>query len=100
MLQILSSCERVRHMRRSFTAKWDLHVIADPVVNRTEGVFGDGSLGLDSVDFMVSKEKKIVAASLMDCTVKLSDFLVEQVHIAGCSTLLLNEVWRHLWHRR
>lgn len=27
---------------------------------------------------------------------KLSDFLVEQVHVAGCSTLLLTEVWRHL----
>ena len=57
MVQILSSCERVRHMRRSFTARWDLHVIADPVVNRTEGVFGDGGLGLDSVDFMISKKK-------------------------------------------
>ena len=98
MVQILSSCERVRHMRRSFTARWDLHVIADPVVNRTEGVFGDGGLGLDSVDFMISK-KKIFAASLMDCTVKLSDFLVEQVHVARCSTLLLTEVWRHLRHR-
>ena len=97
MVQILSSCERVRHMRRSFTARWDLHVIADPVVNRTEGVFGDGGLGLDSVDFMISKKKKkIVAASLMDCTVKLSDFLDEQVHVARCSTLLLTEVWRHL----
>ena len=36
------------------------HVIADPVVNRTEGFFGDGGLGLN-------------------CTVKLSDLLVEQV---------------------
>ena len=44
-------------MRRSFTARWDLHVIADPVVNRTEGVFGDGGLGLDSVDFMISTKK-------------------------------------------
>ena len=84
-------------MVRSFTARWDLHVVADPVVNRTEGVFGDGGLRLDSVDFMISKRK--VAASLMDCTVKLSDFLVEQVHVDRCSTLLLTEVWRHLRHR-
>ena len=32
--------------------------MADRVVNRTEGVFGDGGLGLDSVDFMVSTKKK------------------------------------------
>ena len=81
-------------MRRSFTARWDLHVIADPVVNCTEGVFGDGGLcGFHDI------KKKNVAASLMDCTVKLSDFLVEQVHVARCSTLLLTEVWRHLRHR-
>ena len=73
MVQILSSCERVRHMQRSFIARWDLPVIADPVVYRTEGIFGDGGLGLN-------------------CTVKLSDLLVEQVHVAGCFTLLLTEV--------
>ena len=80
MMHILSSGERVRQMRRSFSAKWGPHVIADPVVNRTEGFFGDGGLGLN-------------------CTVKLSDLLVEQVHVARCSTLLLTEVWRHLRHR-
>ena len=66
MMHILSSGERVRQMRRSFNAKWGPHVIADPVVNRTEGFFGDGGLGLN-------------------CTVKLSDLLVEQVHVAGAS---------------
>ena len=30
---------------------------------------------------------------------RLSYFLVEQVHVVGCSTLLLTEVWRHLRHR-
>ena len=63
-MHILSSCERVRQMRGSFTAKWCPHVIADPVVNRTEGVFGDG-----------------IEPEVKDCTVKLSDFLVEEVHV-------------------
>ena len=56
-MRILSFGERVRQLRGSFTAKWCPHVMADPVVNRTEGVFGDGGLGLDSVDFMVTKKK-------------------------------------------
>ena len=57
-MHILSSGERVHQMRGSFTASWCPHVMADRVVNRTEGVFGDGGLGLDSVDLMVSKKKK------------------------------------------
>ena len=41
-----------------FTDRWCTHVMADRVVNRTKGVFGDGGFGLDSVNFMVSKKKK------------------------------------------
>ena len=44
--------------------------MADRVVNRTEGVFVDG-----------------LEPEVKECTVKLSYFLVEQVHVAGCSTL-------------
>ena len=62
-MHILSSDDRMRQMRGSFTASWCPHVMADRVVNRTEGVFGDGSLGLDSVDLMVSKKKKTLRYS-------------------------------------
>ena len=63
-MHILSSGERVRQMRGSFTAGWCPHVMADRVVNRTEGVFGDGGLGLDSVDFMVSKKNRCVTLGI------------------------------------
>ena len=71
-MHILSSGERVRQMRGSFTDRWCPHVMADRVVNRTEGFFGDGGLGLDTVDFMVSKKKKTAASHFVQSFPSLS----------------------------
>ena len=62
------SCEEM--LRRDpvdqarFTDRWCPHVMADRVVNRTKGVFGDGGLGLDSVNFMVSKKNSCVTLEI------------------------------------